>query len=519
MGDMEVLPDLMPQSQVERLQSVANALPVPLESNSSSEIVGSRDTDTTETNTDREMADSDSEDDVTQFLITGASTIDIDAFPTIYRGTILLRRLKFIIDHSVSEDSVFETIQIAIKTVKATYNVEMYRQLHEILRKRFPERDHCFSEGWIATVTSQIATITDRLENDIKQYKNSAIKESIKRGYEELAEHKMKAGDLAGALKCYSQSRDYCLQPTHIRAMCLNVITTSVLLGNYAHVENYSEKLKAQKAKECQDAAAKGQIICANALGDLQQKNYLAASNKFLLIDFESFSYPELVSPKDVGMYGALLNLALKSRKELRETVLTGASFKLFLELEPNMREAINAFVDSKYSDALKYLELQRNILKLDYFMSPHVEHLYAEIRTKCLVHYLKPYQNAIISKMSNFFDCDEEIMIDEVLDLIMTQRIEAKIDYAAGLIIQEPRDMKEFALEKTIEAQDEFINASRHIILRSMVAKSSLAPFFQQKSTQSSSHSRPTQNRAAESGQQNAGRIKKPALYKQPVK
>ena len=51
MGDMEVLPDLMPQSQVERLQSVANALPVPLESNSSSETVGSRDTDTTETHT------------------------------------------------------------------------------------------------------------------------------------------------------------------------------------------------------------------------------------------------------------------------------------------------------------------------------------------------------------------------------------------------------------------------------------------------------------------------------------
>ncbi len=120
------------------------------------------------------MAESDSEEDVTQFLITGASTIDIDAFPTIYRGTILLRRLKFIVDHS--EDSVYETIQVAIKAVKATYNVEMYLHLHEILRKRFPERDHCFSEGWIATVTSQIATITERLENDIKQYKNSAIK-------------------------------------------------------------------------------------------------------------------------------------------------------------------------------------------------------------------------------------------------------------------------------------------------------------------------------------------------------
>lgn len=54
------------------------------------------------------------------------------------------------------------------------------------------------------------------------------------------------------------------------------------------------------------------------------------------------------------------------------------------------MKIVFIAFVESKYSDALKYLELQRNILRLDYFMSPHVEYLYSEIRTKCLIHYLK---------------------------------------------------------------------------------------------------------------------------------
>ncbi|CAG5112149.1 Oidioi.mRNA.OKI2018_I69.chr2.g6394.t1.cds [Oikopleura dioica] len=507
MGDMEVLPDLMPQEPLRsvRFSESNTVIPTPLESNSSSETVGSGATSES-TEMEQEGMESDSEEDVTQFLITGASTIDIDAYPSIYRGTILLRRLKFIIDHSA--ESVYETTQVALKTVKSTYNVEMYRQLHAILRKRFPERDHGFSEGWIATVTSQVATITDRLENDIKQYKNSAIKESIKRGYEELAEHKIKAGDLTGALKCYYQSRDYCLQPTHIRNMCLNVITTSVLLGNYAHVASYSEKLKSQKAKECQDTAAKGKMIVANALGELQRKNYLAASNQFLLVDFESFHYPELISPKDLGMYGALLNLALKTRKELKETVINGASFKLFLELEPNMREAIIAFVESKYSDALKYLELQRNILRLDYFMSPHVEYLYSEIRTKCLIHYLKPYQSAIISKMSNFFDCDEDVLIDEVIQLIMSGRIEARVDYAGGLIIQEPRDMKESALKSTIEAQDEFINASRHIILRSKVAKSCLAPFFIQKTQL---HSRGVD--------QSGGRIKKPALYKNPAK
>ena len=58
-------------------------------------------------------------------------------------------------------------------------------------------------------------------------------------------------------------------------------------------------------------------------------------------------------------MYGALLNLALKTRKELKETVINGASFKLFLELEPNMREAIigkKTFLDA--------LSRKRNILK-----------------------------------------------------------------------------------------------------------------------------------------------------------
>lgn len=86
--------------------------------------------------------------------------------------------------------------------------------------------------------------------------------------------------------------------------------------------------------------------------------------------------------------------------------------------------------------------------------------------------------------------------MIDEVIELIMSGkkllcliytylhlgRIEARVDYAGGLIIQEPRDMKASALKSTIEAQDEFINASRHIILRSKVATSCLAPFFIQK-------------------------------------
>ena len=66
-----------------------------------------------------------------------------------------------------------------------------------------------------------------RLDTDIKNFRGNAIKESIKRGYEEMAEHKLTQGDIQGALRFFSKSRDYCIQPQHVRNMCLNVIKAS----------------------------------------------------------------------------------------------------------------------------------------------------------------------------------------------------------------------------------------------------------------------------------------------------
>ena len=42
-----------------------------------------------------------------------------------------------------------------------------------------------------------------------------------------MAEHKLQIGDIQGALKYFSKSRDYCLQAHHERSMCLNIIKTA----------------------------------------------------------------------------------------------------------------------------------------------------------------------------------------------------------------------------------------------------------------------------------------------------
>ena len=80
---------------------------------------------------------------------------------------------------------------------------------------------------------------------------------------------------------------------------------------------------------------------CASALAELAARRYSSAAKKFLAVSHEHFHYPELVSASNIAIYGGLTALATLSRKDLKEQVLHSANFKLFLELEPVMRETI----------------------------------------------------------------------------------------------------------------------------------------------------------------------------------
>lgn len=57
-----------------------------------------------------------------------------------------------------------------------------------------------------------------------KQNQANSIKESIRRGHDDLGDHYLDFGDLSNALKCFSRARDYCTSSRHVIHMCLNVI-------------------------------------------------------------------------------------------------------------------------------------------------------------------------------------------------------------------------------------------------------------------------------------------------------
>lgn len=61
------------------------------------------------------------------------------------------------------------------------------------------------------------------------------------------------------------------------------------------------------------------------------------------------------------------------------------SSFKQFLELEPQLRDILHSFYDSKYANCLKLLADIKDNLLLDLYLAPHVAPLYTQIRNRAL--------------------------------------------------------------------------------------------------------------------------------------
>lgn len=81
-----------------------------------------------------------------------------------------------------------------------------------------------FNASWVETTSQKAAMKLEKLDGDLKNYKSNSIKESIRRGHNEIGDHYVNCGDLIEATKSYSKARDYCTSSSHVISMCLNII-------------------------------------------------------------------------------------------------------------------------------------------------------------------------------------------------------------------------------------------------------------------------------------------------------
>jgi COP9 signalosome complex subunit 1 len=105
--------------------------------------------------------------------------MDLDIYISNYEGQVRLERLIAIA--SAASPLSPDALRLAVLHSKKGLNADVYLRLVEELSKMAPNDPLALSDmDWATAVTKKAKAETDRLENELKAYKNNLIKESIR---------------------------------------------------------------------------------------------------------------------------------------------------------------------------------------------------------------------------------------------------------------------------------------------------------------------------------------------------
>ncbi|KAG0349349.1 cop9 signalosome complex subunit [Podila humilis] len=411
--------------------------------------------------------------------VDAPNNLDLDTYIANYKGHTKINRLEFIAERCPSLQ--VDALKMAVEEMKnnQTLNVQRYVNLVKKLQdavKVYGQSGTKVSndlltldKAWVDSQALKAKQVADQLEAELKNYKRNAIKESIRMGNTELGNHYYECGDLTGAHRSYSRTRDYCTTPKHILELCMNVIKVSIELGNFPHVLTYVVKAESTPGVNEDKDFTKAKLKAASGLSNLDQNKYYAAARDFLSIGEELIAHPysEVISSNDIAVYGGLCALATFPRTELKSRVIDNVGFRQYLDLEPHIRDLIQGFYNSNYSVCLDVMEKWKSDYLIDIHLHSHIEALYNNIRKKALVQFASPFLTVDLTKMAMSFATTVPVLEQELVSLIVAGQIEARIDSQQKILWAKQANKRSNIFEKTKAMGQEYERESKALVLR----------------------------------------------------
>ncbi|ATY65144.1 COP9 signalosome subunit [Cordyceps militaris] len=407
-----------------------------------------------------------------QVLVTELPKFDLDLYIQNYSGRTRFDRLLLIGKSSVPLR--LEALKAAIAEAKNGRDVSCYKQAWDNIRKvARDEPEAKRDDAWIAATEKSNKAETQRLESELKGYKNNLIKESIRMGNEDLGRHFEAIGKLNEATEAYSRMRQDIGTTKHILDCGVHMINVSLYRRDWNMVlTNVAKITGVQSTDEANTMQTFVRVMYS--IAHLNLGNYLESAKSLLLIDFAAppAEYSHVTSPNDIAVYGGLTALATMDRTELQRCVLDNQSFRTFLEHEPHIRKAVSLFVSGRYSNCLSILESYRSDYLLDIYLQKHVKELYKRIRTKCIVQYFIPFSRITLKSLDGAFGLAGESLQDELIAMIRNDFLNARIDARNQLLVAVRPDPRADMQQKSLETAKRYeSDAAEHLRRVSLIS------------------------------------------------
>ncbi|KAH8595793.1 COP9 signalosome-like protein complex subunit 1 [Bisporella sp. PMI_857] len=372
-------------------------------------------------------------------VVSDPPKFDLEAYIQNYHGRTRLERLLLI--GNTSTFLAQDALKLAVAEAKAGRDVRKYVDAVADLSRVAPNEPEAYKDkGWIETTEKKNAAEAQRLEAELKGYKNNLIKESVRMGNEELGLFYQATGDLARSYEAYSRMRQDVSIGKHIIDIGRHLIEVAIEQKNWVAVSTNIQKLNGAHATPEEEKNLQPFVSAASGLAQMDAGEYYKAARSFLNIDpGMGSSCNTIISPNDIAVYGGLCALASMDRNEITTRVLENSNFRTYLELEPHIRKAISFFVNSRYSACLNVLESYRSDYLLDIYLQKHLDDLYYMVRSKSIVQYFIPFSCVTLDSLNAAFAAPGKSIEKELAKMIERKELDGRIDTQNRLLTSVP--------------------------------------------------------------------------------
>ncbi|RAL59488.1 hypothetical protein DID88_006602 [Monilinia fructigena] len=408
-------------------------------------------------------------------VVTDTPKLDLESYIANYAGRTRLERLYLI--GTTSTLLGVEALKLLIKEIKEGKDVSFYMDAWSALKSIAPDEPEAQRDNeWIDVTNKANAAETARLEAQLKGYKNNLIKESIRMGNEDLGKHYEATGQLALAFDAYSRMRQDISTPRHVIEVSKHIIEVAIERKEHIAILSNIQKMRGTVVSPEEDKLLKPFIQATDGIAQLYSGQYLAAAQIFLHTPpGMGISCNTVITPNDVAIYGGLCALATIDRNDMQKLVLENSDFRTYLELEPHIRRAIQAFVNSKYSTCLEILESYRADYMLDIHLQKHVDELYTRVRSKSIVQYFIPFSCVTFETLNKNFAPPGKTVEKELAEMIKCGELDARIDLVAKTLVSPSKVNRQELQQETLKAAKQIEREARQHLLRMNIIASDM--------------------------------------------
>jgi len=187
---------------------------------------------------------------------------------------------------------------------------------------------------------------------------------------------------------------------------------------------NYDEKGGLEESMRSQVHVCMGLFYLRNEKFNLACNHFLQAVHATRM---EFFS--EILSKRDIGIYGALCALGDLKRDQLKAQLLENSPFMAYLEKAPDVKRLVQAMTNSQYSLVMALLGDLKKDFYLDFYLHKVADALMNAVRGKALVQYFQPFSSMNLTRMARDFGVGLSDIEEELHKAILSGQVKAKID------------------------------------------------------------------------------------------